>query len=94
MVSLLGTTGARTDLNTNLPEMIKLCKKEMKIPLYVGFGISKPEHAKNVIDLGADGAISGSAFCKIVEENITNPKEMHEKINKFCKEMSEAVKNA
>ena len=87
------TTGARTEMNTKLPEMIKLCKKEMKLPIYVGFGISKPEHAKNVINLGAQGAICGSAFCIIIEENLTNPKEMQEKINKFCKEMSEAVKN-
>jgi len=94
MVSLLGTTGVKTELNTKLPAMIKLCKKEMNLPLYVGFGISQPQHAANVIKLGADGAISGSAICKIVEENLTNPKEMQEKINKFCKEMSEAVKNA
>ncbi len=92
LVSLLGTTGARTELNKKLPELIKLTKKEMKLPVYVGFGISKPGHVKNVLALGADGAICGSAFCKIIEENLMDKKTMLEKMGKFCKEMSQAAK--
>ncbi len=94
LVSLLGTTGARESINTKLPELIKLVKKEMTLPVYVGFGISTPAQAKNVIALGADGAISGSAFCKIIEENILSKENMVTKIANFCKEMSEAVKGA
>jgi len=94
LVSLLGTTGTRENLNTKLPELVKLTKKEMKLPVYVGFGISKPEHAKNVIQLGADGAICGSAFCRIIEENLADKKKMQSSIEKFCKEMSVAVKKA
>jgi len=93
LVSLLGTTGERTQLSTRLPDLIKLAKNEMKLPVYVGFGISKPEHVKNVLALGADGAICGSAFCKIIEENINDNEQMLKKINKFCEEMSGAVKN-
>ena len=92
LVSLLGTTGERTELSTRLPELIKLAKKEMKLPIYAGFGISKPEHVKNVLALGADGAISGSAFCKIIEENLNDKKTMLKTIEKFCKEMSKTAK--
>jgi tryptophan synthase alpha chain len=94
LVSLLGTTGTREQVNTKLPELIKSVKREMKLPVYVGFGISNPEQAKNVIRLGADGAISGSAFCKIIEEHLPNKTKMIEKITAFSKSMGEAVKNA
>ena len=40
-----------------------------KVPLAVGFGISKPEHVKRVINAGADAAIVGSAFINIIEKN-------------------------
>ncbi len=94
LVSLLGTTGTRPEMSEKLPELIRLCKSNMKLPVYVGFGISKPEHAKKVVMLGADGAISGSAFCKIIEQNLSSRREMHKRTSKLCLEMSEAVKNA
>lgn len=81
LVSLLGTTGTRTELNTKLPKLIKTVKKEMKLPIYVGFGISEPRHVKEVLEAGADGVICGSAFCKIIEEGKIND------IGKFCKQM-------
>ncbi len=43
-----------------------------KIPLAVGFGISKPEHVKQVIAAGADAAIVGSAFINIIQKNNPN----------------------
>lgn len=93
LVSLIGTTGVRKDLDNSLPALIKETKKHFKIPVYVGFGISEAEHAKNAIRLGADGAISGSAVTKLIENNLT-----HSSIDKivgdFCKKMSEAVIDA
>jgi tryptophan synthase alpha chain len=89
LVSILGTTGTRDTMNTHLKELINKTKKEIKLPIYVGFGISKPEHVKEVLKIGASGAISGSAICKIIEEN-----QGHEKIAAFCKEMSKAAKEA
>ena len=38
------------------------------IPLAVGFGISKPEQVKATILNGADAAIVGSRFVKIIQE--------------------------
>ena len=43
-----------------------------RIPLAVGFGISKPEHVKTVIAAGADAAIVGSAFINIIEKHRAN----------------------
>lgn len=32
----------------------------------VGFGVSKPEHAKQILDWGAEGVICGSALVKLL----------------------------
>ena len=48
--------------------MIEKTKQHFKIPVYVGFGISNRQQAKEVIGLGADGVIVGSAICKMIEE--------------------------
>jgi tryptophan synthase alpha chain len=83
LVSLLGTTGTRTELNKKLPDLIKTVKNEMKLPVYVGFGISKPKHVKEVLTMGADGAICGSAICRVIEEG-----GLAKEVGEFCKKMS------
>jgi tryptophan synthase alpha chain len=90
LVSILGTTGIREDINHNLGELIERVKKNINKKVYVGFGISKPDHVKDIIQLGADGAISGSAICKLVEDNLYHYENMAERIGKFCKDMSDS----
>jgi len=34
----------------------------------VGFGVSKPEHAKQILSWGAEGVICGSALVKLLSE--------------------------
>ena len=84
LVSLLGTTGAREGINHQLPDLIKRVKSKINLPVYVGFGISKSEHVENVIGYGADGAICGSAICKIIEKNLGNFEEMEKELGNFC----------
>lgn len=87
LVSVLGTTGARNDFDVRLKDLIIRAKKIFDVPLYVGFGISNPEQVRNVLDMGADGAISGSAFCKLVEKNLDNSDKMAKDVGEFCKKM-------
>src|SRR3990172_3939787 len=72
LVSLYGVTGARSQMNVSSLDLVKRFKPytEGKVNLAVGFGISKPEHVKSVIAAGADGAIGGSAFVKLLNEDI------------------------
>jgi tryptophan synthase alpha chain len=65
-VSSLGVTGVRSEIVTDLGEMISLVKAVNSIPCAVGFGISTPEQAKKVAE-AADGVIVGSAIVKLVE---------------------------
>jgi tryptophan synthase alpha chain len=44
------------------------------VPVCVGFGISKPEHAVEVAKAGADGVIIGSKIVGIIEKNLDNKK--------------------
>ncbi len=72
LAAVAGVTGARENLNSSALELIKRVRKYTELPLFVGFGISKPEHAKMLIKNGADGVIIGSAIGKIYERYIAN----------------------
>jgi tryptophan synthase alpha chain len=71
LVSRYGVTGAKTSVEDSTVQLIKRIQPFTagKVPLAVGFGISKPEHVARVIAAGADAAIVGSAFINIIERN-------------------------
>jgi tryptophan synthase alpha chain len=63
-VSALGITGVRQKLKNTAGSLVRRLKKQTKLPVMVGFGISKPEHVKNLQKAGAAGAIVGSLLVK------------------------------
>jgi tryptophan synthase alpha chain len=60
-VSLVGVTGARDQLSTELPEYLARVHKHTDVPLAVGFGISTPDHVRATSAL-ADGVVVASAL--------------------------------
>lgn len=66
-VSSMGVTGVRSEIKTDIGEMVKLVKEAQNIPCAIGFGISAPEQAKEMSKY-ADGVIVGSAIVKIVAQ--------------------------
>jgi len=65
LVSLTGVTGARSEVQQSTLGLIQWAKKfanEGKVPLAVGFGISTPEHVREVIGAGADAVVVGSGI--------------------------------
>ncbi len=66
-VSLQGVTGARTELADGIEQMVGRAKAAGDVPVCVGFGISKPEHAARV-GAFADGVVVGSAFVDVIEQ--------------------------
>lgn len=70
LVALLGVTGARDQLQKETVEKTQWALKYVDLPLAVGFGISKKEHVRAVLDAGASGVVVGSAFVNIVAENV------------------------
>jgi len=69
IVALLGTTGAREEISDKLKSLVEKVRSKTKLPLAVGFGISKPEHVKEVLSYGADAAIVGSGIVRFVGED-------------------------
>jgi tryptophan synthase alpha chain len=69
-VSVLGVTGARAELPSDLPELVRGVRAVTDLPVGVGFGVSTPEQAAWLAGF-ADAVIVGSAFARIVEESST-----------------------
>lgn len=94
LVSHFGVTGAQTTVEDSTVQLIQRVKPFTagKVPLAVGFGISKPEHVKRVIQAGADAAIVGSAFINIVQKNSQNTQTMLDELEATAKALKAATK--
>lgn len=88
-VSLTGVTGTREGLSKDIKGMVKKIKGHTKNPVAVGFGISRPEQARE-ISSWADGVIVGSAIVKVIEENI-GKKTMPKKVHDFVKSLKDGM---
>ena len=87
IVSSLGVTGMRSEINTDLESMVALVRENSDIPCAIGFGISKPEQAAKMAAI-SDGAIIGSAIVKIVAEY---GKDAPEHVGEFVRSVREAL---
>lgn len=67
LTSDYGTTGKRDRVGERAFEFIRRAKEVCRNPIGVGFGISKAEHVRDLIQAGADGVIVGSAIVELVE---------------------------
>jgi tryptophan synthase alpha chain len=94
LVSRFGVTGAKSSVENSTVQLIKRVSPFTvgKIPLAVGFGISKPEHVQRVIGAGADAAIVGSAFINIIQENSNNTTDMLNKLEATAETLKTATK--
>jgi tryptophan synthase alpha chain len=66
LVTLTGTTGARREVSPELAALVDRTRAVTKAPLYAGFGISTPEHARAAAEL-ADGVVVGSRAVEVAE---------------------------
>lgn len=90
-VSVLGVTGSRDQLSGSIKGLVTRLKKLTDLPICVGFGISKPEHAVAVAAAGADGVIIGSKIVSFVEQNLDQKEMIAEKTAKFISEVKKAI---
>ncbi len=87
-VSSLGVTGTRTEITTNIGEMVSLVKSVKDIPCAVGFGISNPKQAKEMAQ-HADGVIVGSAIVKIIAKY---GRDAVPYVSEYVKSMKDAIR--
>jgi tryptophan synthase alpha chain len=67
LVSVTGTTGARTEVSPALPPLVERVRAISDVPVYAGFGISTPEQARAVAEI-ADGVVVGSRAVEAAEQ--------------------------
>lgn len=68
LVSVAGVTGARSGVEGRVQGLIAALKAATGKPVAVGFGVSGPEQAAQLMAWGADGVIVGSALVKALGE--------------------------
>lgn len=90
-VSLMGTTGERSGLSEFIKPLIGRLKSKTDKPVCVGFGISTPEHAKEIAEAGADGVIIGSRIVRFIEDNLNDATKMKDQIATFIQEVIRAI---
>jgi tryptophan synthase alpha chain len=92
LVSVYGITGARNSFQNYTLNTIRVVKHMSggKVPLAVGFGISRPSHAKIMIRAGAEAIIIGSAIVNKISNG--SGTEMLIDLQNFAKSMKKACK--
>jgi len=92
LVSHFGVTGAQSSIENSTLQLVKtvLPFATGKVPLAVGFGVSKPEDVTSIIGAGADGVIVVSAFINIIQKN----RDATDKMLKLLQETATALKTA
>ena len=91
LVSVTGVTGVRDGLDKRAKDLLQELRSVTEKPIGIGFGISTPEHARQVKEWGADAAIVGSAFVRRLAEG--TPEQGLESIGQFCKSIKAAIQN-
>lgn len=71
-VSQMGVTGERSLVAADLESRIGLIKSHADIPVVVGFGISSPEHVRQVAH-AADGVVVGSSIVRRIGQHGGEP---------------------
>lgn len=87
VVARAGTTGAQESLQLDLEKRLHNLKHLHDSALVVGFGLSRPEHVKNVWDAGANGAIVASCFANWIEQDQNQLEIPIKKIKTFMQQL-------
>lgn len=88
--SLMGVTGARSNISSAAQLLVERIKRVTKTPVSVGLGVSTGAQAREIAQF-ADGVIVGSAFIKLILES-SSEAEANSKVRALASELAEAVR--
>jgi tryptophan synthase alpha chain len=88
LISVYGTTGSLKSLEDYTLYAIRNTKRiaGLRLPIAVGFGITKPSHARYMVKYTANEVIAGSAIIKKIksnDNNNSNKTEMLERLHSY-----------
>ena len=93
-ISVSGTTGVRETLPAELCEQLQWLRSQTKLPLAVGFGISRADQVESLKGL-ADGVIVGSALVRhiaAISEERASVESALKKVGQLADEMLAATR--
>jgi tryptophan synthase alpha chain len=82
-ISRLGVTGVRDQLAAGAEEMVRRIRGVSAMPVALGFGISRPEHVREV-GKWADAAVVGSALVNVIAEAGRSP-ELESRVEEYVR---------
>lgn len=90
-VSIQGITGERRELPADLAARIAALRSRTALPICIGFGISLPDHVRQLAPI-ADGLIVGSAIVRRIAELEGRPQaEIVAAVGNFVSELAKAL---
>lgn len=91
-VSREGVTGAQSTIAGGISDQVQRIKAASNTPVAIGFGISNPDQARQVSQMG-DAVVVGSAIVKLIEQHGQSDA-LCEQLTSFVKPLVDAVKSA
>jgi tryptophan synthase alpha chain len=90
-VSREGVTGVRDQIATNIPEAVNRIRQHTKLPVAVGFGISKRSQVAEIARV-ADGVVVGSALVNCIRDNLGSAAKITERLTAVAGDLVAGVK--
>lgn len=91
VVTRAGVTGAENEAALSHRAMLLRLREFGAPPCLVGFGISRPEHVRAALDMGAAGAISGSAVVSRIANGLKDERALLEELARYVGELKGAA---
>ena len=91
-VSMTGVTGTQKVDATAIAAAVAAVRRESRVPVAVGFGVSTPEDARAVAEF-ADAVVVGSALVKLIETYGREP-QLIDEVQRFVRALKSAIMNA
>ena len=89
-VTVTGITGQNSANLKELETSINLIRSESNLPIVAGFGIKSRKDVEN-ISVFTDGVVVGSSIVNIIKDNISDKKNMLEKIDLFTQDLKKGT---
>ncbi len=88
VISRTGVTGMRENIWSEVKQLVGRVRRYSDLPVAVGFGLSKPEHVRDVWSY-ADGAVVGSRLVLEIEGHLGS-QQLVERVAQLARELREA----
>ena len=92
-VSVTGVTGARKAIEPKTIKYLKTLKKNVDLPIAVGFGINKPEQIRIMKKCGVSGVVICSAIINLINKNKDNKEQMLTELRDYTKTLKTATRS-